>query len=709
MTGEEKTRQAKLPGAETGIEIRHTMCDICTPGPQCGVDAYVKDGVVIKMEGTDGFPGSNGKLCVKGAAGRQYLYRADRIQTPMKRTGPRGGGRFTPISWDEALDTCAAKLAGLRDIDPDSVVWLTGYSKWYRPFLHRLAHSFGTENYLTESSACHQAEVMSYLATFGQLMNVSPKKAKTVICWGVNSLANAFPLGRTLTDIHEKGGTIVVIDPRVTHSAQHLADIYLRPKNGTDGALAHAMARHIIRNGWQNQAFIDRYVHGFPEYRAYIQNFTPERAEAASGVPAAEIERVAELLAHDPTAVIMPSNALTHRVNGFNTHRAILSLMVILGRVDRPGGLMPVNESFCHSDGGFVSLERQFIDETRPARCKSAVGKQRFPLWADMVDEGQGMDLIRQLESGDPYKIRALACFGVNDRMYPESPRLLAAMDRLDFSFATDIFWTDVCRHADIVLPVCTSYERGEVKCYGGRFVNFTRPAVPPLYDSRPDTDIICELSRRMGLGDTLLESGYDACVEYIFSPAGITDWEAVKDAPLPVPVPTAARYAPGAYLRHIPTPSGRIELYSEAAAKYRALGLKPLPEYIPAPADPDYPFTLMSGARLPHTIHSRGHEVPWLRALRPDPMGDICAEDARTLGLAQGDDMVIETAAGRLVVKANITETARPGEVLMVHGYREANVNALIPLDYLDPHTGFPGYKQIPCAVRKAAVNDGI
>ena len=703
MTRQEKRLRAKLPGADTGIEIKKTMCGICSPGLQCGVDAYVKDGVILKLEGTEGFPVSDGRLCARGAAGRQYLYRSDRIQSPMKRTGPRGSGEFAPISWEEALDTIAEKLGKLRAQDPDSVVWLTGYAKWYRPYLHRLAHSFGTENYLTESSTCHRAEVMSYTATFGALMRAGVSRANTVIAWGVNAPVNAYPLGKALAGLRERGGTVVVIDPRMTFSAQKLAALHLRPRAGTDAALAHSMARCILENGWQDQAFIDRYVHGFEEYKAYIWDFTPERAEEICGVPAGDIRRAAELLAGDPTAVIIPSNALTHRVNGFNTHRAVLCLTVLLGRVGEPGGYIPDNDSYIHSDGGFCSREAEFINATRPRQAKTPVGCGRFPLWSDLVDEGQAMDLVRHTESGRPYPIRAWACFGVNDRMYPESPSFLAAMDGLDFSFAADIFWTDVCRHADIVLPVCTSYERGEVKCYAGRYVNFTEPAVPPMYDSRPDTEIICELARRLKLGDELLEAGYEACVEYIFEPAGITDWGAVKRSPLPVPVPNASAYEPGSYLKNIRTPSGKIELYSELAAKYRDRGLSPLPLYLPAENPTEYPLTLISGARLPHTLHSRLHEVPWLRAMRPEPAADINPADAGPLGIAQGDDILLETAAGAIRLKANITEVTNAGEVQMIHGYREANVNRLIPRDHLDPYTGFPGYKQVACRVRKA------
>lgn len=702
MTESEKRLAAKIPGADTGIEVRPTMCDICTPGMQCGVNAYVRDGKIVKLEGADGFPGSGGKLCTRGAAGRQYLYRKDRIRTPLRRIGPKGSDEFVPIGWDEALDICAERLLAVRAGDPDGTVFLTGYSKWYRPFLQRLAHVYGTRNYLTESSTCHQAEVMSYTAVFGRLMNCRPGRANTILAWGLNAPVNAFPLGRALFERHEKNARIVVIDPRMTHSAQKLADLYLRPRVGTDAALAHGMARHILVNGWEDRSFLDRYVHGFDEYREYVARFTPEETERLTGVPAGDMLRAAEMLAADPTAVVLPSNALTHRVNGFNTHRAVLSLMALLGRVDRPGFLLPQNESFCHSDGGFVSREEEFIHSVTPAGCKPPVGHERFPLWADMVNEGQAMDLVRQIETGRPYPIRAMSCFGVNDRMYPESSRFLAAMDRLDFCFSTELFWTDVCRRSDIVLPVCTSYERGEVKCYAGRFVNWTKPAVEPLYESRPDTYVIQELAKRMKLGDELLEAGYDEWIRYIFAPSGIEDWQAVRVAPLPVPTPRATKYEPGSYLAAIPTPSGKIELYSEAVARYADRGLRPLPEYLEEAPDPGYPFTLIAGARHPHTIHSRVHDVPWLRSLRPEPAVDLCHADAERLGVRQGDDLWLRTPKGRIRVKASITEAAAPGELLMIHGYREANVNELLDADRLDPYTGFPAYKQFPCAAEK-------
>lgn len=206
--------------------------------------------------------------------------------------------------------------------------------------------------------------------------------------------------------------------------------------------------------------------------------------------------------------------------------------MVITGRIDTEGGYTPESETFCHSDGGFHSKEEDFHNDVRPESCAEAIGTARFPLWKEWVDEAQGMDFVRQVSTKKPYAIHGAACFGVNHMMYPQSSKFLEALDSLDFVMATDLFDTEVCAHADIVLPVSTSFERSELKFYGGRFVNFTTPVIESVGDNRDDVSIMAELAGRMNLGDELLAEGYDVAIEYMMSDSGITDWEAVKASP---------------------------------------------------------------------------------------------------------------------------------------------------------------------------------
>lgn len=704
----EKRLAAKLPGEDTGIEIRHSMCDICTPGPHCGLDVYVRDGKVIKVEGTRGYPGSDGKLCVKGAATREYLYRADRIRTPLRRTGPRGSGRFEPIGWEEALSEAARALNTVKEKDgPEAVAWMCGYSKWFRAYLQRLAYSFGSPNYMTESSACHEADVCAWKALFGSEIAPDRKNASLILVWGSNPFANAYPLARQLMECRERGARIVVIDPRDTPAARKLADLYIRPRLGTDGALAHGAAKYILDHGMQDQAYIDRYVEGFAEYRAYVDAFDLETTAAATGVPAGQIARLAEMIGTAPSCVVNGGTAMTHRVNGFNNVRAILSLLVIRGQFDRPGGMLPTGTyTFAHSTSGIVSHELEYATATRPKTEKPGVGRRQFPVFAAFVDQCQGMALADQILSADPYPIRAAACFGVNHMLYPDSNRFLRAMDSLDFIVATDIFMTDMCRHADIVLPASTSLERSEVKLFGPVAAYF-KPVIPPVWDNRDDVQIMAELAKHLGLDDPLLCAGYDAGAQFMLSESGMEDWEAFrrKGGFAPVPNHRPPPLPGSALAAGLPTPSGKIELSSGVIAALGREELDPLPVYVSSDdgADPAaYPFVVCAGARLHHAIHSRVHNCPTLRALRPEPAVDIHPKDARRLGLQTGDQVELFTAVGAIRVQANVTAVTNVGELQMYHGYREANVNLLLDASRLDPYTGFPSYKQFRAGLRK-------
>ena len=150
MTDLERRIKAKIPGEDTGIEVKRSLCAICSPGHHCGVDCYVKDGKIIRVEGTQEHPYNHGKLCTKGSSLRNYVYRADRIKTPLKRVGKRGEGKFEPISWDEAYAIIAENLLKTREkYGASSVAFFSGYCKWYRPILHRMAHVFGSVNFAT--------------------------------------------------------------------------------------------------------------------------------------------------------------------------------------------------------------------------------------------------------------------------------------------------------------------------------------------------------------------------------------------------------------------------------------------------------------------------------------------------------------------------------------------------------------------------------
>ena len=714
MTELEKKIQAKIPGEDTGIEIRHSICDICTPGAHCGLDVYVKDDKILKVEGTKGFPGSNGKLCTKGACNRQYVYRENRLKYPMRRIGPRGSGQFERITWDEAYSQIAAKLKQIKaEHGPESVAWYTGYSKWYRPWLHRMAHSFGSLNYGTESSSCYRATEMAWRTVAGRECGPDLANAKVYMGWGCNTMNNVYLPGRGLKAFKQRGGKVIIIDPRITPTSEKLADLHLQLRPGTDGALALGMASLIIENGWYDADFIQKYVHGFEPFAAYAKEFPLDRVSEITGVPAELIRAATQLYVQNcPACVYTPSAAVTHHINGYNNMRAILSLQVILGQIDRKGGHLPSHPSYVYADCGFDTMEDAFVYDGKPDNCKPKIGADRFPVWSELVPEFQAMDLARQIQEESPYPVKVLMAFGMNARMFPQPDNMLAALDKLDLVVATDLLETSVCRHADYVLPACSSLERSELKGYGGGLLTCTTPAISPLYESKCDPEILCDLARYLDLDDPLMKAGYEATMRYMISNLSVT-LEELKEAPLPVKVKELRAYQPGTYLeKGFETPTGKLELYSERiAAIAKRTGradLEPLPTYRSSfdTADAqEFPLTLIAGARLTNAIHSRLHEVPWVRSLRPQPAVDMNPEDAARLGLKEADTIELSTAWGSITTLVRLTHAALQGDVYMYHGYAEADVNSLVGQTHLDPYSGFPGFRQVRCAVRKVEV----
>ena len=711
MTKTERLLKAKIPCEETGITIKHTLCDVCSPGIHCGVDAYVKDGEILKIEGTPGFIANKGALCVKGASGRQYAYREDRIQTPMRRAGPRGSDEFEPISWNEAFALAAEGLNKSKEqYGPEATFFLAGYTKWYRTFLHRLAYSFGSPNYLSESSSCWWSDIMASRCVFGHGTMADVPNADLVVIWGNDPFTKNIHQSRMFFDVKARGGKIVVIDPRRNAAAEQLADLFLQPKLGTDGYMAHAMARYLIENELYDKNFVEQYVYGFEQYRDYVMGFDLETAERISGVPAADMITVAEMIAKSPAAALCTGTGFTHRTNGFNNNRAIRCLVAICGQFDKPGTLKPSMgpATFCYSPGGFLSKEPKYINSVKPKGAKPTIGLARFPLFAEMMNEGQSMDLANQILSAEPYPIKSAFLAGVNHMMYPDSKRFMEALKSLDFIVASDIFWTDTCRIADIVLPACTSYERGEIKCYANKFMFYTKPVIPARFESKSDFEIFSGLANALNLEDDLLRSDYDTNARWMLEESsGIKDWEAFRASEKPVVAPNAVPYEWGTCLKQGPrTPTGKIELYSEVLAKYtESHGLEPLPVYKDSDdnADPvEYPFVMATGCRNHNAIHSRLHNCEWPRSLRPDAAVDINPADAGKLGIKTGDTVELSTPSGTIRAAANVSLIANVGEILMFHGYKEANVNELIHADHLDPYSGFPGYKQFRCKLVK-------
>jgi anaerobic selenocysteine-containing dehydrogenase len=322
------------------------------------------------------------------------------------------------------------------------------------------------------------------------------------------------------------------------------------------------------------------------------------------------------------------------------------------------------------------------------------------------------MHLPYQIRSGEPYPIKALIGFGMNHRMWPDSNGLLESLGKLDFFVNVDIFMTDTCKYTDIVLPACTSVERSELRCYGMGYIIFTQPAIPALYDSCSDVKIIYDLAAKLGLDDPLFKAGYEASVDWILEPSGISVAE-LKKHPTGMFVPNPMKLPEKKYLKAgFKTPSKKMEFKSKILEKYEGrTGFEALPVYRPPKYSrestpelaQEYPFILNTGSRLPMYLHTRTYRLSWTNSLRPNhPAADISPADGACLGIKQDEVIRISTPKDSIIVKANLTQMIQPGVIHMYHGHSEADVNVLFEGDYLDPLSGYPGFKSALCKVEK-------
>lgn len=704
--------KAKIPGEDTGIQIKKSMCSICSPGNHCGLDVYVKDGKILKVEGTKEHPFNKGCICTKGAMNRDYIYRKDRIQTPLRRVGKRGEGKFEPITWEEAYAEITKRLNKVKDTyGANSVVFTSGYCKWYRPYYHRFIYSFGSCNYSSDDCTCQRATVLASACSCAGRLGPDIPHTQTYMGWSWSGHYSTYLSVQKVADLKARGGKIIIIDPRITPSTQKFADIHLQLRPGTDGALALGMAKLIIDNGWENKEYIKEHTFGYEEYTEMVKDYTLERVADITGLKQEDIYNATRIFAtNGPACANLSASVLTQQYNGFQTVRAILCLQALTGNIDRPGGNNPSEATYLHRPAGFKSRETEYYMQKAPDLTKM-IAYEKFPVWYTYCHEFQAMYLADAIQKEDPYPIKAIFGLGMNFKMYPETNKLIKALEKIDFFVNTDLFMSWTCKYADIVLPCCSSLERGEFKVYPGGFGFYTKPAIKPLYQSKSDTDILCELANYMKLDDPLLCQGYEASIDYIMDGCGLTV-EDFKRSDVPLKLPAFKPTRPGtATANGYATPSGKFEFYSQVVATYeKSHNLNPLPAYEDCFADDadenvakEYPFLLSTGTRIPNTIHSRLHEVPWSRSIRPEPLIEINRKDAAELGIQDGDMVLLSSPTGELHVKAMLTLKLLPGTVQMTHGYSEANVNQLISDKHLDRYTGFPGYKSSRCNIRKA------
>jgi anaerobic selenocysteine-containing dehydrogenase len=662
----------------------HGVCRICTM--HCGLKGTVRGAQLLRVEG-DLAGRTHGFICHHGWALREIVHSPERVRRPLLRVD----GRLVEVSWDTALGEIASRLNEIkRESGPESMALQAGWPFVRHPllaFMRRFCHAFGSPNFATVASFCASSGHMARMLVTGSFLHPDLQHTRTLLVWGANPPIADPPMAHLIRQAGMGERKLIVVDPTRTEVAE-AATMHLRPRPGTDGALALGMIHVVVRDGLFDRAFVDAETVGFDALAELVRSYSPAAVEQLTGVPATQLETAARLLAtHGPSAV-WDSLGLQHHANGLQAVRAATALIALLGYVDVPGGMRMTR----HAGADFWKRPLPtFYEMTTPEPVPPPVrarplGADAYPVFELFNHEAQGVLFPQAILEEKPYPLRALFCFGSNPLVtHPDSARWRQAVRKLSLLVSIDPFLNETGAEAHVVLPAST-FAEAETASAGDQDAHVdATPMVTPQHESRPDWKILRELAWALGLGayfpwSTLAEAQQAARKPY----SSETEiWPESKSASEQPP-----RYA---------TRSGKLELSSSLLAHY---GLDPLPTWSPPARGPDeaFPLHLITGPRTRAFINSQFRQIPSIRDKMPEPRCEVHPEAAAKVGLSHGDLVAIVSPHGRIVMRASVTDRVHPQVVVVPNGWAKASANELTAADGLDPISGFPTLRSLTC-----------
>ncbi|HEX6386759.1 MAG TPA: molybdopterin oxidoreductase family protein [Anaerolineae bacterium] len=630
----------------------------------CGVITEVEDGRAVKFYADPDHPVTQGWLCAKVRPYLDHVYHPDRLQYPLRRAGPKGSGRWQRIGWEEAIAEIGRHWReiiaeyGAEAILPYSYSGTLGLVQMTvssARFWNRLGAS------QLQRSICGAAAEFAVEATLGSRQSPAYQDvvhSRLVIVWGHNPCSTAPHFMPPLRQAQRRGCRLVVIDPRRTRTARG-ADWHLAPVPGTDGVLALGLAHVIVAEDWHDEAWLAQHSVGWPQLRARLADYPPERVAAITGLPAEDIVELARLYATEKPGLIKFADGLQRNRNGGQTVRAICALPTVTGQYGiRGGGLAYSTSGYLQWDDGAVN---HWSECPPPGR------------WVNMNRLGAAL----LGETTDP-PIQSLFVFGANPAaVNPNAGRVVAGLQREDlFTVVHELFMTDTADYADIVLPATSQLEQADLhKAYGHTVLAYNRQAIAPLGESKSNWEVMGLLAREMGFGEPWLYHSADEVIEEVLAATAARN-PALQDVTL------ARLKAENAIQLHFepevpfangrfPTPSGKVELYSQTLADQ---GLEPLPDWLGNFDDggndnqppngrfrPEEALNLISGAAH-HFVTSSLANQPELLQREGKPFVEIHPHDAAARGINNGDHVIVENGCGWCALQAKVTDAVRPG-----------------------------------------------
>jgi formate dehydrogenase major subunit len=673
-------------------------------------------------------PGNQSRLCVKGRYGWDYALSPQRLTTPLIRRpecypkgalsaevrgvadGRRGNRRagalvdydqilpaFRPATWDEALDVAATRLRQIKDTHGGGALAGFGSAKCSNEeaylFQKLVRAGFGTNNVDHCTRLCHASSVAALLegvgsgavsTTYGDIVH-----ADIAILAGSNTTANHPVASSFFKGARKRGTTIVVVDPREEHIADH-ADIYCRIKPGTDVAFYNGVMNTIVTEGLIDERFVADRTSNYEALRDTVLRYPRALASKICGVDAATIAQVGRLWARAGAGVIYWGMGISQHTTGTDNSRCLIALCCIAGHVGRPGtGLHPLrgqNNVQGASDAGLIPMMypdyQRVTDEGARRKFESA--------WGATLDPRAGLTVTEIIGAALKGDVRGMYMLGENPFLSdPNVNKVRKALAALEFLVVQDIFLTETAEFADVILPASTALEKRGTYTNTDRRVQIGAPALRPPGEAREDWAIICDLANRFGYDMRYASPPevFDEMVSLMPAYAGLS-YERLGDVGKLYPVDDAH-------------PDGKVVLFDDRFATDDGRAHLVAAEWAPANElpDDDYPMILTTGRLLQHWhTGSMTRRSFALDTIAPDAEVTLHPEDGKRLGIATGDYVTVASRRGKVEIRAKLSDRECEGACFIPFHFREAAAN-LLTNDALDPIGKIPEFKF--CAVR--------
>lgn len=689
-------KNAKGKGQIWQLEKKETVCAYCGVG--CKIDMYLKDNKWVYSMGTEREwedQPNKGMLCVKGRFGFDFLDKEDRLKTPLIRKN----GKLEPATWDEALDLVASKLTTIKEKHGPGAIGFFASARCNNEenyAMQRLARGVvGTNNMDHCARLCHSSTVAGLATTLGSgaMTNSMQEahKSDVILITGAN-VTWAHPVfgGVIKRAVRKNGVKLIVVDPRSIDLAE-IADVHLKQKPGTDTAWLMGLQHIIVKENWIDKAFIDERVEGWDEYVKSLDYFTPEKVEEITSIPKQDLYEAARLYATSGKGSIYYAMGITQHSKGVDNVRAIANLALITGNFGTEGtGVNPLrgqNNVQGACDMGALPNVFPGYQPVTDEQVREKFAKA-WGIDPKSMDDKIGLPVTEMVnQAGD--SIKAIYIMGENPMISdPNINHAREQFEKLDFMVVQDIFLTETAELADVVLPALAFAEKTGTYVNTERRVQISEKALNGPEGAKTDTFILAEVARRMG--DASFPEDAAILHEEMrqITPAyhGITYKRLSETNGLRWPCPTED---------HPGTPILHIGKFTRGKGLLTPIDWRPPSEII----DKEYPLWLTTGRLLEHYhTGSMTRKSKVLNGLVPNGKVEVNEEDAKEMGIKNGDMLKVTSRRGSITIEADVTDRVMGGVVFIPFHFAEAAANVLTN-DTLDPVSKIPEFKV--CAVK--------